>query len=65
MTFVEYDDDAGDLYITFTSGKIYRYLHVPSQIYEGLLDAESKGEFFNQNIRDSFVCSEVRIRRRR
>jgi hypothetical protein len=65
MTFVKYDDDAGELDITFTSGKIYRYLRVPVEIYEGLLDAESKGEFFNDHIKDSFVCSEVMSRRRR
>jgi hypothetical protein len=65
MTFVKYDDDAGELDITFTSGKTYRYLHVPVEVYDGLLDAESKGEFFNDNIRDSFVYSEVMSRRRR
>jgi hypothetical protein len=65
MTFVKYDDDGGELDITFTSGKTYRYLHVPLEIYDELLDAESKGEFFNENIKDSFVCSEVRSRRSR
>jgi hypothetical protein len=65
MTFVKYDDDAGEFDITFTSGKTYRYLRVPLEIYDGLLDAESKGEFFNHNIKDSFVHSEVRSRRGR
>jgi hypothetical protein len=65
MTFVKYDDDTGELDITFTSGKTYRYLHVPVEVYDGLLDAESKGEFFNDNIKDSFVYSEVMSRRRR
>ena len=64
MTFVKYDDEAGELDITFTSGKIYRYLEVPAEIYDGLLDAESKGEFFNASIKDEFVCSEVRSRRK-
>jgi hypothetical protein len=65
MTFVKYDDDAGELDITFASGKTYRYLEVPLEIYDGLLDAESKGEFFNDNIKDAFVYSEVRTRRSR
>jgi hypothetical protein len=66
MTFAKYDDDACELDITFTSGKTYRYLEVPVEIYEGLLDAESKGEFFNDSIKDEFNFSEVRnsIRRR-
>jgi hypothetical protein len=65
MTFVKYDDDACELDITFTSGKTYRYLEVPMEIYDGLLDAESKGEFFNDNIKDAFIHSEVRSRRNR
>ncbi len=65
MTFVKYDGDAGELDITFASGKTYRYLRVPLEIYDGLLDAESKGEFFNDNIKDAFVHSEVMSRRGR
>jgi hypothetical protein len=64
MTFIKYDDDAGELDITFTSGKTYRYLQVPPEVYDGLLDAESKGEFFNDNIKDAFAHSEVTSRRR-
>jgi hypothetical protein len=64
MTFVKYDDDACELDITFTSGKTYRYREVPVEIYDGLLDAESKGEFFNDSIKDAFVYSEVRSRRK-
>ena len=64
MTFVKYDDDSGELDITFTSGKTYRYLEVPAEIYDGLLDAESKGEYFNDNIKDAFVYSEVKSRRK-
>jgi hypothetical protein len=30
-----------------------------------LLEAESKGEFFNDNIKDVFAYSEVRSRRKR
>lgn len=63
MTSAEYDEDARALDITFTSGKTYRYLNVPVEIYVELLDAESKGEFFNENIRDAFVFAEVRRRR--
>lgn len=65
MTRVDYDDDARELDIMFTTGKIYRYLKVPREIYDDLLDAESKGEFFNQNIKDMFAVSEVTRRRRR
>jgi hypothetical protein len=66
MTSIRYKHDARVLDITFTSGKTYRYLEVPVEIYEGFLDAESKGEFFSDSIKDEFNFAEVRnsIRRR-
>ncbi|HEY0033022.1 MAG TPA: KTSC domain-containing protein [Devosia sp.] len=32
----------------------YKFFGVPEFIYEGLRDAESRGRFFNQNIRGRF-----------
>lgn len=40
--------------ITFTTGRKYRYLNVPAQIYDEMCAAFSKGEFFNQHIRDHY-----------
>jgi hypothetical protein len=59
MTWAGYDDSTGELDITFIGGKTYRYFEVPSEIYDGLLDAESQGVFFNENIKDVFRYSEV------
>jgi hypothetical protein len=59
MTSVRYKNDERELDITFTSGKTYRYLNVPPKVYFDLLDAGSKGEFFNDNIKDEFVFAEV------
>jgi len=64
MTSVRYDPAARELDIAFTSGKTYRYLNVPLETYACLLDAESKGEFFNDNIKDEFACAEVGRQRR-
>jgi uncharacterized protein (DUF2164 family) len=64
MTRVQYHEDTRELDIVFATGKIYRYLDVPPEIYVGLLDAESKGEFFNEEIKDVFAYGEV-IKRRR
>jgi hypothetical protein len=64
MTFVDYDEDAAELDITFTSGKTYRYLNVPLEIHVDLLDAESRGEYFNDNIKDAFLFAEVTSGRR-
>src|ERR1700730_5580328 len=59
ITSVEYDDDARELDITFTSGKTYRYFNVPLEIYAEFLDAGSKGKFFNDNIKGAFAFVEV------
>jgi hypothetical protein len=37
-----------------TSDTIYEHPHVPPEIFEGLMQAESKGEFYNQNIRGRY-----------
>jgi hypothetical protein len=59
MTAVDYHYDSCELDITFVSGKTYRYSRVPPEIYDGLLDADSKGEFFNERIKDKFGYREV------
>ena len=51
---VTYDDATHALAIGFANGRTYRYLDVPKTEYEKLLEAESKGSFFNARIRDSY-----------
>jgi hypothetical protein len=47
------------LEITFVSGKRYRYLGVPETLYQQMREAFSKGEFFNEHIRDHFGFERV------
>ena len=42
------------LTIMFTSGRRYSYYDVPPAIFDSMRGASSKGEFFNQHIRDRF-----------
>ncbi len=48
------------LELEFRSGAIYRYLRVPQEIYQQLLQAESKGRYFNEHIRDRFPTVKIR-----
>jgi hypothetical protein len=57
---VRYDHDTRALDITFIGGKTYRYLNVPLDVYVAFIGAKSKGEFFNDNIKDTFVGATVR-----
>ena len=56
---VKYDTASANLDIRFVSGRTYRYSGVPSAIFEALINAESKGVFFNSHIRDNFPFCEL------
>lgn len=49
---VGYELSTSTLEIEFKSGGIYQYSGVPQDIYEGLMNAESKGGYFHQNIKN-------------
>ncbi len=51
---VAYDPTSQDLVITFQNGETYRYLQVPQAVYDSLMQAASKGQFFAQNIKGKF-----------
>lgn len=53
MAAVGYRDD--ELVIEFKNGRRYVYSGVPREVYEGLMYAESKGRFFNENVRKAYV----------
>jgi hypothetical protein len=54
LASVGYDQGTLVLELEFRSGEIYQYLAVPPSIHRTLLNAESKGQFFNRSIRNSF-----------
>ena len=45
--------------LLFTSGRRYIYSNVPETIASRFAAAESKGQFYNQEIRNCFPCREV------
>jgi len=45
--------------ITFVSGKVYLYADVPPSVFEAMSKAKSKGQFFNDHIRDQYNFAEV------
>jgi len=53
LSSIGYSIDA-TLELEFRSGAIYRYFVVPQTIFEGLIAAESKGAYFNRNVRNRF-----------
>lgn len=55
-----YDSLQQQLTITFRSGRVYAYRHVPENIFRGLRAAFPKGEFYNSEIRDRYVFDLIR-----
>lgn len=57
LAALAYDDACGILHLEFRGGAFYRYYGVPAAVYEALLEAPSKGRYFNRVIRGSFPYS--------
>ena len=53
---IAYEVDS--LYVLFTDGSLYSY-NAPVQVFKQWLIAESKGKFFNMNVRSKFKGVEV------
>jgi hypothetical protein len=51
---VVYDEAQELLQLEFCSRAIYLYFGVPAAVHQALLDAPSKGRYFNQTIRGEF-----------
>lgn len=51
---VGYDADSETLEIEFHSSGVYQYFGVPQYVYDGLMNASSKGRYFHQNIRNNY-----------
>jgi hypothetical protein len=47
------------LEVEFRSGEFYQYFDVPEQNYNELLTTESKGRYFNANIRNRFSSKRI------
>jgi len=59
LAHAAYNYSSATLRLEFCSGAIYQFFHVPRQTYEDLLDAESKGVYYNREIRNAFPCAQL------
>ena len=56
---VGYDERRETLEVQFLNGRVYQYYGVPASIHEQLMQAASKGQFFNAHIKRSYPFSRV------
>ncbi len=58
---IGYDAERQLLQIEFQNRSLYQYFDVPAAVYEELLQAPSKGTYFNQSIRPKFDFARVKV----
>lgn len=55
LSAIGYDPDAQMLEVEFLDGSVYEYSGVPSSEYDALMNADSKGKYFNANIKKTYA----------
>lgn len=56
---IAYDEETRILDIRFHGTGTYRYYEVEPEVVEELLDAGSKGQYFNDYIRNAYLFTEL------
>ncbi len=51
LASVGYEESQQILEVEFTHGGIYQYFSVSVSVYEGLMQASSHGQYFDQNVK--------------
>lgn len=51
---IGFDEDSSTLEIEFHSGAVYQYFDVPFAVYDGLMEAASKGQYLAQFIKGKY-----------
>ena len=54
LASVAYDVERTILQIEFRNHAVYQYIEVPENIHQDLLQADSKGAYFNKYVRNRF-----------
>ena len=56
---IGYDAQTQTLEIEFGSGRVYQYYGVPDQMHGQIMQAPSKGQFFNIYVKNAYPFSRV------
>ena len=56
---IAYEEDNQELHVRFKSGSEYVYTDVPKKIYDGFMDASSKGRYLNTVIKGKYNTMRV------
>jgi hypothetical protein len=59
LATVDYDENLRRLQLEFCSRAVYLYFGIPAAVFEALLDAPSKGRYFNGTIRGRYPYRQI------
>ncbi len=59
LASMAYNHHQSILQLEFRGGAVYQYFQVSHQTYQDLLQADSKGAYFNRHIRRVFRCARL------
>jgi lysyl-tRNA synthetase class 2 len=54
ISTIDYDAGRAKLMVRFLSGEAYVYVGVPGEVHRSFVEADSKGRFFQAEIRDRY-----------
>ncbi|MEK6262292.1 MAG: KTSC domain-containing protein [Planctomycetota bacterium] len=57
---IGYDPSSTELHVQFLKSGLYVYHDVPQDVFDAFLSSDSKGSFFNRNIKNVFSNVEKR-----
>ena len=56
---IDYDAERAKLVVRFVSGERYVYVGVPAEVGRSFCEADSKGRFFQRQIRDRYPYNKL------
>ena len=59
INVISYNSVLGQLRVTFKQGRSYNYFDVSGATYRAFCEADSKGKFFNANIRNKYAYARL------
>ena len=54
ISAIDYDTERAKLLVRFVSGEQYVYVGVPGEVHRSFVESDSKGRFFQAEIRDQY-----------
>lgn len=60
ISYIGYEPEQSDLFITFKNGSTYMYKDVPKYMFDNLKGAKSVGEYFSNFIKNSYEFVKVK-----